>query len=122
MANNIFGEEIALCSEAPLSGFYRNGCCESGPEDVGSHTVCAEMTEDFLMFSKAKGNDLVTPRPEYDFAGLRPGDRWCLCAARWLEAYQAGAAPKVILEATAEKALEVVDLELFIQHAGEYKE
>lgn len=108
---NIFGEPIASCSEAPLTGFYRSGCCDTGPEDIGSHTVCVIVTEEFLAFSKQVGNDLSTPIPEFGFPGLKPGDRWCLCAARWLQAYQAGMAPRVVLAATNEAALEIVPLE-----------
>lgn len=107
---NVFGEPIAVCSVKPRTGFYRTGCCETGPEDVGLHTVCVEVTADFLAFSKAVGNDLSTPRPELGFAGLEPGDRWCLCAARWQEALEAGVAPRVILSATHEATLEIVQL------------
>ena len=108
---NVFGEPIATCSLRPLTGFYRNGCCDTGPEDFGVHTVCVEMTAEFLEFSKAKGNDLSTPRPEFGFAGLGPGDRWCLCAARLAEALEAGKAPRVVLSATNEATLEVIELE-----------
>lgn len=108
---NVFGEPIVTCSDDPLTGFYRNGCCETGPEDVGLHCVCVEMTAQFLAFSKAAGNDLSTPRPEFGFDGLNPGDRWCLCAARWQEAFEAGSAPRVVLTATHEAALEVCRLE-----------
>jgi uncharacterized protein (DUF2237 family) len=94
-----------------VTGFYRDGCCATGPEDVGSHTVCAVMTEEFLSFSVRAGNDLSTPRPEWGFPGLRPGDRWCVCAARWLEAFEAGVAAPVVLGATHERALEVVPIE-----------
>ena len=97
---NVFGEPITACSLNPLTGFYRTGCCETGPDDLGVHTVCAEMTQEFLEFSKRRGNDLSTPRPELGFPGLNPGDRWCLCAARWQEAFEAGAAPRVVLAAT----------------------
>jgi len=110
MARNVIGTALQICSMNPLTGFIRNGCCETGPEDSGSHTVCAEVTEEFLVFSKAKGNDLSTPRPEYGFAGLKPGDRWCLCATRWHEAAEAGYAPPVVLEATHENALKIVSL------------
>ncbi|WP_118132615.1 DUF2237 family protein [Oceanicella sp. SM1341] len=109
---NVLGSELAPCSTAPVTGFYRNGCCDTGPDDAGSHTVCAVMTAEFLSFSKAQGNDLSTPRPEFGFAGLKPGDRWCLCAARFLEAYEAGQAPMVNLEATHRRALEIVGLDL----------
>jgi hypothetical protein len=107
---NVFGEPLAVCSAKPLTGFYRTGCCETGPEDVGIHTVCVEVTAAFLAFSKTVGNDLSTPRPEFGFAGLEPGDRWCLCAARWQEALEAGAAPRVVLGATHEATLDIVQL------------
>jgi uncharacterized protein len=108
---NVLGGELATCSVAPMTGFFRNGCCETGPEDVGSHTVCAVMTAEFLAFSKSAGNDLSTPRPEYGFLGLKPGDRWCLCAPRWQEAFDAGAQPRVVLRATEMGALEYCALE-----------
>lgn len=108
---NVFGDPIASCSEAPVTGFFRNGCCDTGPEDVGSHTVCAVMTDAFLDYTKSAGNDLSTPIPEYGFPGLKAGDRWCLCAARWKQALDAGAAPRVVLASTNEAALEVVSLE-----------
>ena len=107
---NVFGEPIALCSAKPLTGFYRTGCCETGAEDTGVHTVCIEATAEFLAFSKAAGNDLSTPRPEFGFAGLKPGDRWCLCAARWQDALEAGAAPRVVLSATHEATLQIVQI------------
>lgn len=107
---NVFGEPLEVCSTEPLSGFTRRGPCESGPQDLGSHTVCAVVTEEFLEFSKRRGNDLTTPVPQFDFPGLKPGDRWCLCAARWQEALEAGAAPRVALRATHEAALQSVDL------------
>lgn len=109
-AKNVLGTPLQTCSVRPLTGFTRTGCCETGPQDTGSHTVCAQMTAEFLIFSKTRGNDLSTPRPEYDFAGLKEGDRWCLCAARWQEAVEEGLAPPVILESTHEKALEIVNL------------
>jgi len=108
---NVLGGTLALCSEDPVTGFYRTGCCETGPQDHGVHTVCAVMTDDFLKFSQSRGNDLSTPRPEFGFAGLRAGDRWCLCAARWLEAYQADKAPDVVLAATNIATLRIVPLE-----------
>lgn len=108
---NVLGEALAPCSSQPITGFYRNGCCDTGPEDTGSHTVCVVMTAEFLDFSKAMGNDLSTPRPEWGFPGLKPGDRWCLCAARFLEAWEAGRAPRVKLTATHRNALEVVPME-----------
>lgn len=115
---NVVGGELLPCSEEPLTGFYRDGCCATGPEDVGSHTVCALMTAEFLAFSKAAGNDLSTPRPEWGFDGLKPGDRWCLCASRWLEAYEAGFAPEVVLGATHARALEVVPIEALTSYAA----
>ena len=108
---NVLGGTLALCSEDPVTGFYRTGCCETGPQDHGVHTVCAVMTDEFLKFSQNRGNDLSTPRPEFGFAGLRAGDRWCLCAARWLEAYQADKAPDVVLAATNIATLRIVPLE-----------
>jgi len=110
MAKNVLGTLLQTCSSAPLTGFTRNGCCETGPEDVGNHTVCTQVTEEFLAFSVAAGNDLSTPRPEYGFEGLKPGDRWCVCAARWLEASEEGVAPPVVLESTHERCLEVISL------------
>lgn len=108
---NVFGEPLKSCSERPLTGFYRSGCCHTGPEDLGLHTVCVEVTAEFLAFSKARGNDLSTPQPDFDFPGLEPGDRWCLCAARWREAFEAGHAPRVVLGATHEATLAIVPLE-----------
>lgn len=116
-ARNVFGEPLEPCSLDPLTGFYRDGCCETGPDDSGSHTVCAIMTEEFLRFSVVRGNDLVTPRPEFRFVGLKPGDRWCLCVRRWEEARRAGVAPPVVLEATHEAALRVVELEELVGKA-----
>lgn len=100
-----------------MTGFYRDGCCQTGPEDLGRHTVCAVVTDDFLKFSQKAGNDLSTPRPEYRFPGLRAGDRWCLCAARWKEAWEAGVAPQVVLEATHEATLKLVPLSVLQEHA-----
>lgn len=114
---NVFGEPLAACSERPLTGFYRTGCCHTGPEDVGVHTVCVEVTAEFLAFSKSRGNDLSTPIPAIGFPGLRPGDRWCLCAARWKEALDAGYAPRVILTATHEATLEIVPLQELKRYA-----
>lgn len=102
---------MQTCSEKPLTGFFRNGCCDTGPQDPGLHVVCTQVTAEFLEFSVKCGNDLMTLVPEYDFPGLKPGDRWCLCAARWREALQAGVAPRVVLAATHEAALEVVSLD-----------
>jgi len=116
-STNVFGEKLIPCSLEPLTGYYRNGCCDTSDSDTGTHTVCAVMTEDFLQFSKSQGNDLSTPRSEYQFPGLKPGDRWCLCAGRWAEAHQAGMAPLVVLEATHEKTLEWVSLETLVAFA-----
>lgn len=116
-ARNVFGGELAPCCESPPTGFFRDGYCHTGPNDVGSHTVCAVMTPEFLEFSLRRGNDLVTPQPAAAFPGLQPGDRWCLCAARWKEAFDAGVAPKVLMTATHEKALEFVTLDELKQHA-----
>lgn len=114
---NVFGEPIGLCSLLPRTGFYRTGGCHSGVEDVGVHTVCVEVTAEFLSFSKARGNDLSTPVPAFGFPGLKPGDRWCLCAARWQEALAAGKAPRVVLAATHERTLEIVELADLKRHA-----
>ncbi|WP_341919635.1 DUF2237 domain-containing protein [Polaromonas sp. YR568] len=105
---NVLGTELVPCSYDPLTGYFRDGCCNTDESDLGSHLVCVKVTSDFLAFSTAKGNDLVTPRPEYRFAGLKPGDRWCLCANRWREALEAGFAPPVVLESTHLRALEFV--------------
>jgi uncharacterized protein len=105
-ARNVLGESLEDCSTRPMTGFFRNGCCDTSAQDVGSHTVCAVMTAGFLEYSKSRGNDLSTPVPEYGFAGLKPGDRWCLCAPRWQEALQAGQAPRVVLRASHEGALQ----------------
>lgn len=117
-ARNVLGAELVPCSLDPLTGFYRNGCCETGPHDVGMHTVCAVMTADFLAFSRRAGNDLSTPRPDLGFAGLKPGDRWCLCAPRWKEALDAGAAPQVILQSTHEETLAIVPLGVLKDYAA----
>jgi uncharacterized protein len=109
-ARNVLGGPLAECSTSPVTGFYRDGCCHTGPNDAGSHTVCAIMTAEFLAFSKSRGNDLSTPRPEYQFPGLNPGDGWCLCVSRWREAFEANCAPQVFLAATHEAALDVVTL------------
>jgi uncharacterized protein (DUF2237 family) len=111
-SENVLGGKLEPCSTRPLTGFYRNGCCDTGPEDRGLHTVCAVMTAEFLALSKYLGNDLSTPRPEYGFPGLKPGDRWCLCAARFLQAHEEGAAPQVRLEATHRRTLDVVPLDV----------
>lgn len=114
---NVYGDPLTGCSDRPLTGFYRTGCCHTGPEDLGLHTVCIEATAEFLAFSKARGNDLSTPHPDFGFPGLKPGDRWCLCAVRWREALEAGSAPRVVLAATHEATLDVVDLEDLKRHA-----
>jgi uncharacterized protein (DUF2237 family) len=114
---NVLGGELQECGQDPVTGFYRDGCCTSGPEDLGSHTVCAVATREFLAFQRSVGNDLSTPRPEYGFAGLRPGDRWCVVAARWLEAYHSGVAAPVVLAATNARALDIIPLEALREHA-----
>ena len=116
-ARNVLGGELESCSLDPVTGFFRNGCCETGPQDTGIHTVCAVMTADFLAFSKSMGNDLSTPVPDFGFPGLKPGDRWCLCAPRWMEALEAGAAPLLVLEATHEETLAMAPLGVLKDHA-----
>ena len=111
------GGTLLPCSRDPLTGFYRDGCCATGPEDLGGHTVCAIVTREFLEFSALAGNDLSTPRPQWGFPGLSPGDRWCVCASRWLEAYDAGCAPAVVLGATHARAAEVIPIDTLIAHA-----
>ncbi len=117
MNKNVLGTALQECSLNPLTGFTRTGCCETGADDSGSHTVCVQMTDEFLAFSRSRGNDLSTPRPEYGFEGLQAGDRWCLCAARWVEASEAGFGPPVILEACHEKCLTIVSLADLKYHA-----
>lgn len=117
MALNVLGGELQACSYDPLTGYLRDGCCQVGPEDRGSHWICARVTSEFLAFSFSSGNDLSTPRPEWRFAGLKPGDRWCLCALRWLDALEAGVAPPVVLQSTHEEALTLVPLEILQMHA-----
>jgi len=116
-ARNVMGGDLESCSTSPMTGFFRNGCCETGPHDVGMHTVCVVLTAEFLAYSRSVGNDLSTPIPEYGFAGLKPGDRWCLCAPRWKEALDAGAAPQVVLEATHEETLAIVTLGVLKDYA-----
>jgi len=116
-AKNVLGGELQSCSIDPVTGFFRNGCCETGPQDTGIHTVCAVMTAKFLAYSKSMGNDLSTPVPDYAFPGLKPGDRWCLCAPRWKEALDAGAAPHLVLEATHEETLAIVPLGILKDYA-----
>jgi uncharacterized protein (DUF2237 family) len=118
-ARNVLGGELLPCSTRPMTGFFRNGCCETGPEDVGLHTVCAVMTAEFLRFSQSVGNDLTTPQPDSGFPGLKPGDRWCLCAPRWMEALEAAAAPQVVLEATHEETLAITPLGVLKDYAVE---
>lgn len=114
---NVLGGPLLPCSERPVTGFFRDGCCNTSEEDFGSHTVCVVLTAEFLAYSKAAGNDLSTPHPEFGFPGLQPGQRWCLCAARWLQAYAAGKAPQVALNATNQAALEIVPLAALKEHA-----
>ena len=114
---NVLGGRLEPCSVEPRTGFYRDGCCNTGPEDLGLHVVCARMTAKFLAFSKARGNDLSTPQPDFGFPGLKPGDRWCVCAATWRQAYEAGLAPPVVLAATHEETLAVVPLAALKKHA-----
>lgn len=116
-AKNVLGETLEVCCTSPMTGFYRDGVCKTGPQDVGTHVICARMTEDFLTFTKSRGNDLTTPAPHLGFPGLRPGDKWCLCANRWREALMAGKAPPVILAATHDAALRFVTLEDLYKHA-----
>lgn len=115
-ARNVLGNPLSICCTEPMTGFYRNGLCNTGAGDFGAHVVCAQMTEEFLVFTKARGNDLSTPMPAFQFPGLKPGDRWCLCASRWKEAFDAGVAPPVVLEATHASALEYVSLADLKQH------
>ncbi|MEB3294044.1 MAG: DUF2237 domain-containing protein [Synechococcales bacterium] len=114
---NVLGRELQCCCSTPRTGFYRDGFCQTGPQDYGSHTICAQVTQAFLEFSRSRGNDLMTPMPLYDFPGLKPGDKWCLCVSRWQEAWEAGVAPPVVLEACHEKALQVVTLEQLRIHS-----
>lgn len=116
-SRNVFGEPIKPCNYDPITGFYRNGCCDTGADDHGKHTVCAIMTDEFLQYSKSMGNDLSTPMPQFNFPGLITGDRWCLCVLRWKEAYSEGMAPFVDLEATNEKSLDYVNMESLLEHA-----
>jgi hypothetical protein len=120
-AKNVIGTELQVCSRRPLTGFYRDGCCNTGKGDAGLHTVCAQVTDDFLEFSRSRGNDLMTPNPLFNFPGLKAGDQWCLCVQRWKEALEAGVAPPVVLEATHISTLEFVDLEELRQHAVEHR-
>lgn len=121
-AKNVLGGTLQVCSTDPMTGFYRNGCCETGPDDRGVHIVCAQVTEEFLAFTQAQGNDLSTPAPFFGFPGLKPGDRWCLCASRWKEALESGVAPPVVLAATHASVLNHVSLEDLMAHAVEVLE
>ena len=116
---NVMGGELAVCGTKPMTGFFRNGCCDTGPMDQGQHTVCAVMTDEFLAMSKYLGNDLSTPHPEFGFAGLKAGDRWCLCAKRFLQAHEEGAAPRVHLAATHQRSLDIIPLEIFQTYAAD---
>tara|TARA_R110001592_G_scaffold160059_1_gene391989 strand:+ start:16752 stop:17138 length:387 start_codon:yes stop_codon:yes gene_type:complete len=116
---NVFGEKLIACSHDPLTGFFRDGCCNTNDQDFGSHTICIEASDSFLEFSRFKGNDLSTPVPQFGFAGLKAGDRWCLCASRWLEAHEQGMAPKVHLTRTHKKALEIVPMTILRQYAAD---
>jgi uncharacterized protein (DUF2237 family) len=118
-ALNVLGTELEVCGTDPMTGYFRDGCCNTDQHDRGSHTVCVRVTQDFLEYSRNKGNDLMTPVPEFDFPGLRAGDRWCLCASRWNEAFEAGVAPRVMLRATHEASLRIVKLEDLKKHAGD---
>ena len=117
-ASNVFGSPLTPCCYEPITGFYRDGYCHTGPGDHGLHTVCVQLSDEFLEFSSQQGNDLITPRPEFNFPGLKEGDQWCLCVTRWVEAYEAGCAPAVILEATHISALEYVSLQELKEHAA----
>lgn len=119
LGKNVVGSELEICCTNPMTGFYRDGLCNTGAGDLGAHLVCAQMTQEFLDFSKSRGNDLITPNPVYGFPGLKPGDRWCLCASRWQEALQAGVAPPVLLKSTHALALEYVTLDELKAHALE---
>ncbi len=117
MAKNVFGDDLLVCSADPMTGFFRNGKCDTCGEDTGMHTVCVEMSAEFLRFSKKAGNDLSTPRPEYRFPGLKPGDHWCLCLPRWIEALEAGMAPKLLLKATHISAIEHISMDVLLEYA-----
>ena len=117
MNKNIFGEPLITCSSNPVTGYFRNGCCDTDNTDIGMHTVCVIVNQDFLLFSKAVGNDLITPVPQYGFKGLKDGDKWCLCALRWKEALANNVAPKVVLEATNEKTLQVINIQDLIRYS-----
>jgi len=118
-ALNILGETLVPCGMDPITGFYRDGCCDTGPEDVGSHTVCVSVTDEFLTYTASVGNDLSTPMPAYGFPGLKEGDRWCLCASRWLQAHEAGFAPRVFMQATHEAALRIIPMDVLTSMAAD---
>ena len=118
-AKNIFGEALVPCGMDPITGFYRDGCCDTGPEDRGSHTVCVAVTDEFLAYTKSVGNDLSTPLPAHGFPGLKAGDRWCLCASRWLQAYEAGNAPRVFVQSTHQAALRLISLQVLTSLAAD---
>ena len=117
MQKNVFGMEIETCSENPLTGYFRDGSCNTSKDDTGMHTVCIIASKEFLEFSKMRGNDLSTPLPQYNFNGIKPGDRWCLCALRWVEAYNSNMAPQIVLEATNEEALDIISLDMMLKFA-----
>ena len=117
MDKNVFGEPLEICCTAPMTGYFRDGLCRTITEDIGTHTVCAVMTNDFLRFSTSRGNDLISPMPYFQFPGLKEGDKWCLCVSRWIEAEKAGKAPSLVLEATHEKTLEYAPLEMLVKYA-----
>ncbi len=116
LAKNVLGKELKTCCLSPMTGFYRDGCCHTGEEDFGQHLVCAKLTQEFLLFSQDRGNDLITPKPQYQFPGLKPGDKWCVCLSRWLEALKAGYACPIDLEATHEKTLEYIPLAILEEY------
>jgi len=116
-SKNVLGKSLEICCQSPVTGFYRNGSCDTGAEDFGLHVVCAQVTAEFLKYSKDKGNDLITPMPMYNFPGLKPGDKWCLCVSRWQEALEAVVAPPIVLASTHEKALKFVPLEVLQEHS-----
>ncbi|MFK7855936.1 MAG: DUF2237 family protein [Granulosicoccus sp.] len=118
-AKNIFGEDLVPCGMDPITGFYRDGCCDTGPEDRGSHTVCVAVTDEFLSYTRSVGNDLSTPLPAHGFPGLKEGDRWCLCASRWLQAYEAGKAPRVYVRSTHIAALKIISMKLLTSMAAD---
>ena len=117
MEKNVFGEPLEICCTSPMTGYFRDGLCRTVLKDTGTHTVCAVMTDEFLKFSASRGNDLITPMPYYQFPGLKAGDKWCLCVSRWIQAYKAGKAPMLILEATHEKTLDYTELNILVKYS-----